>query len=102
MDIGTGDGSRRWKVLPLFTVRNRVSGETRAMADLGFAMFSGHWADLGKFRVPTLRSLAARAPYSYDGSAAKIEDAVAYHAERFGIELSSAQQKDLVAFLESL
>jgi len=30
------------------------------------ALSSGKWADIGKFKVPTLRLLAARAPYFHN------------------------------------
>jgi hypothetical protein len=70
-------------------------------------------ADLGKFKVPGLRDVAARAPYMHDGSLATLEDVVRYYAQggtaNLHIDravrplgLSDAEVRDLVAFLEAL
>jgi cytochrome c peroxidase len=70
-------------------------------------------ADMGKFRVPTLRNLALTAPYMHDGSLPSLE-AVLDHYARGGHEsrrqdvrirpivLSEAERTDLLAFLRSL
>ncbi len=102
MNIGTADADRRWHKLPLFTFRNQDTGQTVEMADPGHAADSGLWADLGKFRVPHLRGLAARAPYLHDGSAEKISDVIDYHEDRFDIPLNQSDRKDLAAFLLAL
>jgi cytochrome c peroxidase len=36
--------------------------------DLGRAMMSGKWRDIGKFKGPVLRGLAARAPHFHNGA----------------------------------
>jgi cytochrome c peroxidase len=70
-------------------------------------------ADMGKFRVPTLRNVALTAPYMHDGSLATLQDVVSHYA-RGGrmtatqdsrirpLSLSQVERADLVAFLESL
>ena len=70
--------------------------------DPGLAMISGLCADIGRFTVPQLRGLAARAPYFSDGSAATLLDVVTFYNNRFQIQLSNQDMKDLVAFLRSL
>ena len=40
---------------------------------------AGAWADIGTFRVPQLRGLAARPPYFHDGQAKNIKEAITYH-----------------------
>jgi cytochrome c peroxidase len=65
-------------------------------------MVTGKWRDVGKFKGPILRALAARAPYFHDGSAASLEDVVELYNTRFGIALSAQEKADLLAFLRSL
>jgi cytochrome c peroxidase len=65
-------------------------------------MISGKWADIGKFKGPILRGLAARAPYFHNGSAATLEQAVDFYNTRFNIDLSNAEKRDLLAFLRAL
>lgn len=73
-------------------------------------------ADLGAFRVPMLREVANTGPYFHDGSAEKLEDAVALMARGGNdnpnlsemlksvrdVELTEENQKDLVEFLKAL
>jgi cytochrome c peroxidase len=70
--------------------------------DPGLAMITGLCADIGRFTVPQLRGLAARAPYFSDGSAATLVDVVTFYNNRFGIKLSNQDIQDLVAFLRTL
>jgi cytochrome c peroxidase len=75
-------------------------------ADRGLMDVTGHRADLGKFKVPTLRNIALTAPYMHDGSLPTLQ-AVLVHYMRGGprlppFRLSDSQQADLLAFLESL
>jgi cytochrome c peroxidase len=65
-------------------------------------MVSGRWADIGKFKGPILRGLAARAPYFHNGSAATLLDAVNFYDDRFNLNLTPQQKADLVAFLRTL
>jgi cytochrome c peroxidase len=70
-------------------------------------------ADMGKFRVPTLRNVALTAPYMHDGSVASLEQVIDHYV-RGGrknprrdlrirpLSLSPAERADLVAFLRSL
>ena len=46
-------------------------------------MITGKWADIGKFKGPVLRALAARAPYFHNGSAVTLEDVVEFYDKRF-------------------
>lgn len=70
--------------------------------DPGLALITGLCADIGRFTVPQLRGLAARAPYFSDGSAATLLDVVTFYNNRFAIQLSNQDLQDLVAFLRSL
>ena len=101
-DVGTADQPNCASVLPLVTVQNKATGDTRAVCDLGRANSSHKWAEIGTFRAPPLRGLAARPPYFHDGQASRIEDVVDYFNRRFQIGLSDGQKSDLTAFLRAL
>jgi cytochrome c peroxidase len=101
-DIGISDESRRSRDVPLYTFKNKATGETRRLTDPGRGLITGKWADLGRFKAPMLRDLAARAPYFHDGSARTIEEVVEHYEQRFGADLGGSERDDLVAFLEAL
>jgi cytochrome c peroxidase len=102
LNIGLTDPSRRTPDMPLYTLRNISTGESIQTTDPGRAMISGKWADVGKFKGPILRGLAARAPYFHNGSAATLEDAVDFYDTRFNIGFTDQEKADLVAFLRAL
>jgi cytochrome c peroxidase len=93
--------------------------------DQGLYEYSHQTADIGKYRIPTLRNLAFTAPYLHDGSAAGLNDVIAIyenggrktnkgiysgdgrkHPNKSqllrGFALTGDQKKDLVNFLLSL
>ena len=91
--------------LPVFTVScdsGPLKGATFTVTDLGRAMISGQCADVGKFKGPILRSLAARAPYFHNGSALTLADVVTFYDQRFKIGFTEQEKEDLAAFLASL
>jgi cytochrome c peroxidase len=102
VDIGLTDPSRRTPDMPLYTLKNKATGELYQTTDPGRALVTAKWADRGKFKGPMLRALAARPPYFHDGSAARLEDAVKFYDERFEIGLTDAEKADLTAFLKAL
>lgn len=103
----------------LFT-NNRFSnnGLDSEFSDLGRYSFSNDIADLGKFKVPSLRNVSLTAPYMHDGRFATLEEVVDHYSEGVkpsstldpnlakhpseGIRLSKEDKKALVAFLETL
>ncbi|MDN5871084.1 MAG: c-type cytochrome [Nitrococcus sp.] len=102
LDIGVSDASRREAGFPLYTLTNILTGETRQTTDPGLALITGKWADIGKFKGPTLRGLAARAPYFHNGLAANLGEVVDFYDSRFNIGITPQQRADLVAFLSAL
>lgn len=102
LDIGISDASRRTPDLPLYTLTNNHTGQSVQTTDPGVAMLTGKWADIGKFKGPILRGVAARAPYFHNGSAASLMDVVNFYDTRFNIGMSEQQKEDLVAFLSAL
>jgi cytochrome c peroxidase len=72
------------------------------VTDPGRALISGQCKDVGKFKGPILRGLAARAPYFHNGSAATLMDVVNFYDQRFSIGFTEQQKQDLVNFLNTL
>jgi cytochrome c peroxidase len=89
-------------ILPMLTVRNNATGEEKQTCDLGRAGATGLWADIGRFRAPPLRGLAARAPYFHDGQAKDIAAVVGHYNARLNLNLTTGQKRDLEAFLRAL
>jgi hypothetical protein len=102
LNIGLTDASQRTPDLPLYTLRNIATGDTVQTTDPGRAMITGKWRDIGKFKGPVLRALAARAPYFHNGSAATLEDVIQFYETRFRLGLTPREKKDLLAFLGAL
>jgi cytochrome c peroxidase len=102
LNIGLTNTSRRTPDLPLYTLRNRATGDVVQTTDPGRAMVTGRWNDIGKFKGPILRALAARAPFFHDGSAASLADVIAFYDVRFQIRLTDREKADLLAFLQAL
>jgi cytochrome c peroxidase len=102
-DIGTASEAARTPDLPLYTFQKKGTTETRKLTDAGRGNISnGLWADLGKFKTPTLRGLAARAPYFHNGIAATLPDVVRHYETHLGFIFTDAERADLVAFLNAL
>jgi cytochrome c peroxidase len=81
--------------------------------ELGRFLVSRHVLDLGSYRTPSLRNVALTAPYFHDGSARTLADVVRFYNEGGKMNLNrewdlaelmltEGEQRDLVAFLESL
>ena len=101
-DIGSANEENCGAALPIITLQNKATGETRKVCDMGRATGSGLWNDIGKFRAPPLRGLASRAPYFHDGQMRTIWDVVDYYDSHFAMGLSLQQKVDLTAFLRAL
>ncbi len=101
-NTGTAEPPKCGADLPLLTFQNKTTGETKVTCDPGRALNTGLWADIGKFRAPPLRGLAARAPYFHDGQAATINDVIQHYQTHFSLGLTTQQIGDLGAFLNAL
>ena len=91
--------------LPVFTLtctQGPLAGRTYTVTDPGRAMISGKCKDIGKFKGPILRGLAARAPFFHNGSAATLRDVMDFYDQRFAIGLTNQEKTDLVNFLSQL
>ena len=93
--------------------RNVGVGMDKPNPDLGRYTVTKNETEKGAFKTPTLRDVARRGPYMHDGSEKTLEDLVAFY-DRGGVnnpwlssdikplKLTAQEQKDLVAFLQSL
>jgi cytochrome c peroxidase len=71
--------------------------------DLGRFDVTGREEDRFVFRVPSLRNVAATAPYLHDGSLATLDSVVSVMATyQLGRPLAREQVREVVAFLETL
>jgi hypothetical protein len=102
LNIGLTDASRRTPDMPLYTLRRLSTGETVQTTDPGRAMVTGKWADVGKFKGPILRGLAARAPYFHNGFAKSFDDVLDFYVSRFNLVFTAQERSDLIAFLKAL
>lgn len=101
-DIRTASAEARTPDLPLYTFRNRTTGEIRQLTDAGRAQITGLWNDLGCFKTPTIRALSARAPYFHNGIAATLDEVVRHYERHLGFAFTDQERADLVAFLSAL
>lgn len=101
-DIRTASAEARTPDLPLYTFRRNGTLQERQLTDAGRGNITGAWNDLGHFKTPTLRALAARAPYFHNGIAPTIESVVRHYELHFGFVFTDAERADLVAFLNAL
>jgi cytochrome c peroxidase len=102
VDLGLTTAERRLPDEPLYTFVHKRTGQIFRTTDPGRALISGLWKHLGRMKAPSLHSLAARAPYFHNGSAATLLDVVNFYDTRFTIGFTEAEKQDLVAFLRSL
>jgi hypothetical protein len=101
-NIKTASEAVRTPDLPLYTFRNKTTGEIVKLTDAGRGNITGSWNDLGRFKTPTLRGLAARAPYFHNGIAPTLESVVRFYEAQLGFKFTDAERADLVAFLGAL
>ena len=94
------------------------NGSDGAFTDIGREKVTGRASDRGKFSTPSLRNIALTAPYMHDGRFRTLADVVRHYSTGIprsatldpnlakhpdgGVPLSEADQRALVAFLETL
>jgi hypothetical protein len=94
--------------LPIFLVSGCASPFSAGQpvsfytTDLGKGMISGLCSDVNRVKGPILRGVAGRAPYFHNGAAATLLQAVNFYNQRFAMNLTEEQKRQLVAFLNSL
>lgn len=119
------DGSPRHALFTDFTYDNAGVPANRAVnpsPDVGLYGITGRPSDIGRFKVPTLRNVAITAPYFHNGVTGTLKAAVHFYnardvdpaiappefpanmntAELGNLGLTSAEEDDIVAFLNTL
>lgn len=87
-----------------------VPNYTNLRTDVGRYTVSKQHHDRGRFVTPSLREIGRTAPYMHNGTLTTLADVVAFYSKGGGpnselgapLNLSAAEQSNLVAFLESL
>ncbi len=101
-DIGTSLPQYRKPDMAVYTLKHRSTGETRQTTDWGRGGSTGLWSDVDRFKTPTLRGLADRAPYFHNGIADTLHEVVTFYEVALGFQFNGLQEADLVAFLSAL
>jgi mono/diheme cytochrome c family protein len=73
-----------------------------APAEIGMETNEARRSKTKMYRTTPLRGLLSHPPYFHDGSAATLEDVVTHYDEVLELDLTAAQQADLVEYLKSL
>lgn len=88
---------------PLFTNNSFVNDNLPTdpvLNDLGRMAITGNPADLGKFKVPSLRNVALTFPYMHDGRFTSLTAVMNHYSATS--PLTSGEQDLLIAFLQTL
>ncbi len=101
-DIGASNPMFADMNMAVYTFQRISDAAVVQSTDPGRGIRTGRFADLNKFKTPSLRGLAARPPYFHNGIAATLEEAVAFYEQSLGFDFTPEQEADLVAFLKAL
>ncbi len=114
VDPGRHGGIAQLKANP-FNLLGRYNDDPGGMASIPVRHVVQQHRNWGEFKVPSLRSLPATAPYMHDGSKATLRDVILHYSELDEdrlhsdgeailkpLKLSEAEIADLQAFLDSL
>lgn len=101
-NIKASEAQFREAGMPLYTLRKKDDGAIKQTTDPGRALRSGLWIDIDKFKTPSMRGLAARAPYFHNGSAATLKEVVLHYERALGFQFTAQEREDLVAFMQAL
>jgi cytochrome c peroxidase len=101
-DVGASRPEFARPDMAVFTFQSRITGATVTTTDPGQAIRNGQFSSMGRFKTPTLRGLAARAPYFHNGIAADLEAVVRHYEVALGFDYSPQEEADLAAFMKAL
>jgi cytochrome c peroxidase len=101
-DVGASRPAFANEDMAIFTLENLTTGEQRQTTDWGRGGSNGQWADLDKFKTPSLRGVGARAPYFHNGIAEDLDAVVDFYEDSLGFQFTAQEERDLAAFLGAL
>jgi len=70
--------------------------------DPGKGLVTGQCSDVNRVKGPVLRGLAARAPYFHNGAAKDLNEVLNFYNQRFQMNLTDTEKRQLMAFLNAL
>jgi cytochrome c peroxidase len=101
-DIGASRPEFAESDMAIYTLRNKETGEVKETTDGGRGWRTGRWADLDRFKAPSLRGLAARGEYLHNGIATSLMEVVLHYEAALNFEFTPEEREDLVAFMNAL
>jgi cytochrome c peroxidase len=101
-NVGASDVVWAKPDMAVFTFTSRIDGTVVQTTDPGRAIRSGRMSDMNRFDTPTLRGLAARAPYFHNAIAEDIPAVIDFYEQSLGFDFTEQEEKDLEAFLAAL
>ena len=101
-DIGASRPEFATPDMAVYTLRNRLTGAVIQTTDGGRGWRTGRWADLNRFKSPSLRGLSSRGGYFHNGIARTLTDVVRHYERALGFSFTDAEREDLVVFLGCL
>ena len=101
-DIGASRPELARPDMAVFTFQSRLTGDLVRTTDPGQGLRDGQFAHLNRFKTPSLRGLAARAPYFHGGIAGDLAAVVRHYEAELGFDFTPDEEADLVAFLKAL
>ena len=101
-DIGVSHPRFKTDSMAVYTIKRRSDGAIVETTDPGRAGRNGVFADLNKFKTPSLRGAASRAPYFHNGIADNLHELVRIYEQSLGFDFTAREEADLAAFLAAL
>jgi len=115
-DIGASNEAFRTPDMPLYTLECKAGlpvnpttglppcepGTQIRTTDPGRANRTGRWADINRFKTPSLRGVSSHGPYLHNGIAHTLLDVVRFYETSLGFEFSPSEEQDLVNFMKAL
>ena len=101
-DIGVSHPRFKTNSMAVYTFQRRSDGAIVETTDPGRAGRSGQFADMNRFKTPSLRGAASRAPYFHNGIAKDLRDVVRIYEKSLGFDFTDREEADLAAFLSAL
>ena len=101
-DVGAGRVEFALPDMAVFTFTQPSTGAVHVTTDPGRGGRNGVFADLSKFKTPTLRGLGSRDAYFHNGAAGNLLEVIELYETTLGFEFTLQQKVELTLFLAAL
>jgi cytochrome c peroxidase len=88
--------------MAVYTLRRLSNGDIMHTTDGGRGWRTGRWADLNRFKTPSLRGVSSRGEYYHNGIAKTLMEVVLFYEASLGFDFTPQERDDLVAFMRAL